>query len=531
MGVEGVSDNTSIPLPYQSSGAGVPPDANRFAAFLQARNDGLRDKATEVTNGAPQQGRSESQIGNTRGAGLLGDFGLIASEEAKRLAQDDIPGAKKQIEAATSDIKRAWTFLTHAQIELQAYGDDSKARAQAAGGAPYDPQADRSPKHMRLEAAVNAAQTALDEAQTAKAHAEDVVNGKAPLRTEQAWRSSVEEFLQQAGTSLGAGPVKFVGIIGGYAASATHAPGTEGIESDKNAVYRAGSAIDAWVKRQFPGDPGRQDEVGTKIARAAGFMATLFGTKGLEALAAKGPETMVALSKMATPAVAMANSGVAQYEDATRAMDSYNQWKAEHPGEALPGRMTEVSEADRAKSFMFGTALGLVPSKATGGVLKVPAAIGVTRKFEAAAKTGAANAGSWAAYTAANNAVARALYDPNRSLGEGVGQSAAVGFAFGAAGRAVARAPKSDSGAATTDPGATTPTTAAEVSSKRSSLPKSVEEIIKNPNVLTGKTPLEIEGAIGKTPGWKVRDWGAARTRARDGCSENTQRDGTRRAA
>jgi len=41
-----------------------------------------------------------------------------------------------------------------------------------------------------------------------------------------------------------------------------------------------------------------------------------------------------------------------------------------------------------------------------------------------------------------------------------------------------------------------------------SSLPKSVEEIIENPNVLAGKTPAEIEGAISKTPGWKVERLG-----------------------
>jgi hypothetical protein len=42
----------------------------------------------------------------------------------------------------------------------------------------------------------------------------------------------------------------------------------------------------------------------------------------------------------------------------------------------------------------------------------------------------------------------------------------------------------------------------------KGALPKSVDEVLQDPSVLAGKSPAEVEAAIGKTPGWRVETLG-----------------------
>lgn len=266
---------------------------------------------------------------------------------------------------------------------------------------------------------ITATKRDLDKALAKRQLRDDLASGSAPLPTEQAWRSYSEVFIQKLAETPG-NVVKFGGIVGGYAFSAA---GANGIDSQNNALYRNGASLNAWVDEKIPADPSRQHETAMQMAGGAGFLTSMAipGSLGSKA------GTAISLTTGA------ANSSVPAYDAASDAMNKAEAWKQQHPGQALTPNMMDVTANDRLKAFALNAGLSYLPFKSATSLTEAAAGKSLLETLGSAAQTGARNAVAMSGYTVADNAIAQTYYNQNRRLSDGIGENAALGFAFGMA--------------------------------------------------------------------------------------------------
>lgn len=290
--------------------------------------------------------------------------------------------------------------------------------------------------------AKESAERELEAAQAKKAHAEAQLAGEAALPTTTPLRNAAESAFQAAGTSYASVP-RLAGYIGGWLANEAGAD----IHPADNAVFNLGDQADKWAKSAFPGDQARADEFGTKAAHLTGFLATLYGAGGVKAMTAGGPELAAkignAVAKGSQASLAVGTGGMGQFEAATAAMEA---GKGVHPmaGVTITPQGVPVSERDRAMATMLGAGIGLtslIPAAsatATAGEREIGAIMAK------ALEGSGVNASQMAAFNVLNNAIAREIYDPTRSLTQGINEDIALGALAGGVthGTAAATGPK-----------------------------------------------------------------------------------------
>jgi len=349
--------------------------------------------------------------------------------------------------------RRPWGMLTPEQgrVEvagaLPGYARTAVAREVEAKEARARPAEAPALSYMGMplisaQEAKDAAERELAAAQAKKAHAEAQLAGEAALPTTTPLRNAAENAFQAAGASYAAVP-KFAGYIGGWLANEA---GSEVPPTD-NAVFHLGDAADKWSKAAFPGDPERADEFGTKAAHLTGFLATLYGAGGVKAMTEGGPELAAkigtAVTKGSQAALAVGTGGMGQFEAATAAMEA-GEGRHPMPGVTITPQGLPVSERDRALATLLGAGVGLtslIPmasATATAGEREIGAVMAK------ALEGSGVNAGQMAAFNVLNNAIAREIYDPERSLAQGMNEDVALGALAGgvAHGLAAATGPK-----------------------------------------------------------------------------------------
>lgn len=191
----------------------------------------------------------------------------------------------------------------------------------------------------------------------------------------------------------------------------------------EGALYRLGTALDEMVEERFPDEPGLEEDfwlskVPHGFGSTLGFMAGGFGSAGARALLTRGA---VASSKRAGAASAGAMgasvTGAEQYEDALRhGADEYTARTAMFAG-AGPG----VIEA-----LPVMGAIGRFTPKATPlfqGMLAKNLTDATKGAVEEAIQEGLQNVGA--------NAIARALYDSDRELADGLVEATEIGGIVG----------------------------------------------------------------------------------------------------
>jgi len=260
-----------------------------------------------------------------------------------------------------------------------------------------------------------AAEKQYAESQGRIKQAESQLSGEAPLPTLTPERNFAEAAYQSAGTSIGDVP-RFAGYIGGWLAQEA---GSETPPTD-NAVYGLGQSIDDWSKKAFPADPARADEFGTKAANLAGFLATLYGAGGIRAMSEGGPALAEKLGRVASygsqASLAASSGAMGQFEGATQAMEQGG----------------DVTERDRAISTLLGAGVGLT------GLIPLASSLATPAEREAGAvmaemlKGSGVTASQMAGYNVMSNAIAKAFYDPERALTEGIGDDVSLGALAGA---------------------------------------------------------------------------------------------------
>ncbi len=361
---------------------------------------------------APWEGFSEPSPEKLEAAAQArAKLGMLTPEESQA-------EARRMAEEAPRRVAAARERLTDAKQALEKFD-----AAAAAGKAPYSSQ--WTPQQLRdyLQQIAKAAQQAFNEAEANQRLVEAMAAGKAPLPVEAKWRSYAESGVQGV-VGAGTNVIKFAGIIGGYLGSAAGAD----VTSNQNAAYHLGTEIDDWVRRQFPSDPARQYETGTRIAQQLGFMAALIGSDGLAGLVARAPEAVAVAAKgtrLAPASIAVAGGGVPQYEAATQAMEENPQ---------------SVTEGDRLKAFLAGSVLGGTMMIPLGAARAAVPARTVEQFASGAGRSGVIGAAQMAGYSFANDAIAQQFYDPDRQIGAQAGEDALLGFLFGAGAHTVRQA-------------------------------------------------------------------------------------------
>lgn len=263
---------------------------------------------------------------------------------------------------------------------------------------------------MSPEEAQAAAERQYAEAKARERHAEAQLSGEASLPTTTPERNFAETAYQSAGKSLASMP-KFAGYIGGWLASEA---GSEAQTMD-NAVFGLGQNIENWAVNAFPGDPARADEFGTKAANLAGFLATLYGAGGVRAMTEGGPLLVEKLGRAVSAGsqagLAASSGAMGQFEGASRAME----------------QDANVTERDRAISTLLGAGVGLTSLVPLASSLATPAEREAGAIMAEALKGSGVTASQMVGFNVANNAISKAMYDPGRSLTEGLGDDVALG--------------------------------------------------------------------------------------------------------
>jgi GNAT superfamily N-acetyltransferase len=327
-------------------------------------------------------------------------WGMMTPEEGRAEVSGALPGYARDVQAKEAEAQKAGAL-------------SPEAPALSFMGMPI----------MSSREAQEATGQNLAEAQAKKAHAEAQLAGEADLPTTTPLRNAAERALQSAGTSYTDIP-KFTGYIGGWLANEAGA----NVSPTDNAVFRLGDSAEKWVKDAFPGDPARQDEVGSKAAHMMGFLGALYGPGGLNAMAKGGTELAAkvgeAVTKGSQTALAASTGGMGQFEGATKAME-----------EGAP-----VTERDRAFATLLGAGVGLT------SLIPMASTMATAGEKEAGAIMAEALKGSgvtgsqMAAFNVLNNAIAREYYDPKRSLTEGMESDVGLGMLAGGLTHGVAAA-------------------------------------------------------------------------------------------
>jgi hypothetical protein len=105
-------------------------------------------------------------------------------------------------------------------------------------------------EQMEADPAYEIAKNMIESGEKDLARVKAVEGGQSPLPTKTGLRSGVENTVQSLGTTLIGAPVKFAGIVQGYAKKAA---GSEAAP-DEASIYQTGKAIDDFVRQVFPGD-------------------------------------------------------------------------------------------------------------------------------------------------------------------------------------------------------------------------------------------------------------------------------------
>lgn len=342
-------------------------------------------------------------------------WGMLTPEQGRAEVAEGMPGLTKSV-----DVKRGQ--LAEAQAR------PSEAPALSFMGTPL----------ISAQEAKESAEKDLAEAQAKKAHAEAQLAGEAALPTTTPLRNAAESAFQSAGSSYASVP-KFAGYIGGWLANEAGAD----IHPTDNAVFRLGDEADKWAKTAFPGDPARQDELGSKAAHLTGFLSTLYGAGGVKAMTEGGPELAAkigdAVTKASQASLASGTGAMGQFEPATAAMEA---GKEQHPlaGVTITPQGLPVSERDRAMATLLGAGVGLTSLIPMASTLATAGERESGAILAEALKGSTVNAAQMAAFNVLNNAIAREFYDPSRSLTQGINEDIGLGAIAGAATHAVGAA-------------------------------------------------------------------------------------------
>jgi predicted GNAT family acetyltransferase len=331
-------------------------------------------------------------------------WGMMTPEEGRAEVAASLPGRTQDVAARKAEAARAGALSPEAPaLSFMGMPVMGAGEAQEATGAK------------------------LAEAEAKKAHAEAQLAGEADLPTTTPLRNAAERAFQSAGTSYTDVP-KFTGYIGGWLANEAGL----NVSPTDNAVFRLGDNAEKWVKNAFPGDPERQDELGSKTAHMIGFLGALYGPGGINAMAKGGTELAAkvgaAVERGSQAAIAASTGGMGQFEGATAAME------AGQP----------VTERDRAMATLLGAGVGLT------GLIPMASTMATAGEKEAGAimaealKGSGVNASQMAAFNVLNNAIAREYYDPKRPLTQGMESDVGLGALVGGAthGMAAAGGPK-----------------------------------------------------------------------------------------
>ncbi|MFT4079308.1 hypothetical protein [Rhodomicrobium sp.] len=286
---------------------------------------------------------SSDDGGDRTALDYLGDFNRLTPEERQK-------SATEMYQSATDELQQFKDSLGSAeQLMAQQKADHDAWLQQRPHIASAPDRAERTkPKALQMqERYVGELRSEIDRAEQRLRLAEDIRAGRAPAPSMTKTRSYAESFTSTTGDMMVANPVKFAGIIGGYLGMAA---GTD-IGPDNNAVYRFGETISNFVNQQFPGDPARQYDLGTRIARGAGSLAALYGTGALSRIAAQGPNVLHRLAQGNFAVTNMASGGVPQFEAASQAMRASEAPRARQPSNAA--RPDDAYESGGAIERLF----------------------------------------------------------------------------------------------------------------------------------------------------------------------------------
>lgn len=240
-------------------------------------------------------------------------------------------------------------------------------------------------------------------------------DGFAPLPTKTGTRTAVENVAKGFTDSLLSVP-EFAGIVKGYLK-----PG----QVDDDSLLQWSQGAKKRVEELFPGDAARQNDFSQQLATGLGQIASFYGTGALTALAKAGPKVIAAV--VATQGASQ--TGAQGFTEATQKLQAARR-------EALTtGDMGTVTELDRLLQTAGYAAVGTteaIPVASTFGRMVDDTTGRLAQRAVGAAEGAVEESLQEAGSQFLQNAIAGQTTDPQRGLGEGVAESAAVGGVLGA---------------------------------------------------------------------------------------------------